>query len=288
MNTIMLDYQDVLHLHQASVEICLSILGKKNVIEGGRVRAAIALREQKLTELSVAVQTLLTIITSSDEPVDLRRHCLLTLKAILFKHSKISSVDGSEIISSLVSVFEQISLASPLYWPTIHVLSQVGYERMVPLLMQWVQEHDDDNNYQDAVYDLGFLAKRGVNAAWQALVGLIMDECLSTCVRGQAVESMKCIKDFRVLPYLFKLLKNPNLDPYLAYDIHSTIDTLLDNYIEDAGIKQCLYKMFEMIITVSTPIPWGREDLTIERAECVLDQLPLSHIFEEIGAQMFI
>ena len=288
MNTAKLDYLNTPYSYRETVETYLSILEKKDITEGNRLHAAIALREKKLAEPYTTVQTLLKIITSSDEPVVVRQHCLLTLTSVHSKHKNTSAIDNSRIMSALIPIFEKTSLSSTLYWPMIHILSKLGYENMVPLLTCWVRNHGN-SDYRDAIYDLELFAKQGVNAAWQALVGLIIDDRLGNCARGQAVESMKSIKDLRVLPYLLNLLGNPDLDPYLANVIHSTIETLFNHWVEDTGIRQHLYKMFEKengVQTTTTSL--DKADLSVKKNKDMPRQYPLHPAFAKYEHGAFI
>jgi len=243
MNTTKQDFLSPSYPYEETVEAYLSILEKKENSEHSRVVASMALREKILIEPNRIIQTLLKFITASDEPENLRRHCLVTLHDILYNNSKTCVIDNAHIVSVLIPLFENNSFPSSMYWPMVHILSRLGYEKLVPVLASWVCNHDD-YDYRDAIYDLEFLARQGVNTAWQALVDLIMDDHLSRWARGQAVVSMKSIRDFRVIPYLNELLADPNLDPYLAKDIHSTIDTLFHLWQEVTGINRHLIMMF--------------------------------------------
>lgn len=289
MNTTDLDFWSKSSHCQETAEACLSILEKKHAAEANRVQASITLRNQPPAKLLMTVPTLLRIVISFNEAVDLRRHCLLTLQVVFSAHGKACAIECSKMMPAIIFAFEKIDSSSPLYLPMLNVLSKMGYEKTVPLLTNWVNQHAD-YGYRDAIYDLEFLANQGVDAAWQALVGLVTDDHLNNSARGQAVESMKSLKDFRAFPHLFELMKNPYLDPYLAKNIYSTIDTLLDCWIENTGIKQQLYHAFEEVSTALyiSPSLNNKGDVAIEKNQRLPRQYPLSQDFSKYAAQAFV
>ena len=286
MNTTKQDFLSPSFTYGETVETYLSILEKKEISERGRVMASIALREKNLIEPNRVIQALLENITASDEPVDLRRHCLVSLHDVLSKHGKTCAINNGQITSELIPLFENNSFPSAMYWPLVHILSRLGYEKLVPVLASWVCNHAD-NDYRDAIYDLEFLAKQGVNAAWQALVDLIMDDHLSSCARGQAVVSMKSIKDFHVIPYLKELLSDPDIDPYLANDIQSTIETLFQLWQEVTGSKQHLVEMFEQETGLRTALFLSKDELGMEENKGMPKPYP-SPVFQKSKSHAFV